>query len=627
MSPREQVRRPVLGIDLGTTNSTVASVLGGTTSLLQDAHGQVLFPSVVTLGEGDRLWIGREAQALGAAMPGRTAYAVKRLIGRWYRDEVVQRARQFYPYRILENPAGGGVHIQLGDQRYTPEQISGLVLRELKDAFNRQHGIQADEAVITVPAYFNHAQREGTQRAAAEAGLKVLRLLNEPTAAALSLPGQASGERVVAVYDFGGGTFDVSIIRIAGTVYEVLATDGDTFLGGDDIDGLLCDELARGFERDTGVKLRHFPLAWYRLRDAAEKAKKELSHSPTCSVFLSRLVEEHAMAAELSQAQLERLARPLIDRSLDICARTLSAAGITKDRLDALLLVGGQTRMPLIRRRVVEFFEREPSSGVDPDTAVAEGAAREGAMLRQGSGALLLDVTPITLGINIAGNRMYPIVPRNAKVPTSHTHVFTTHRDQQTRARMVILQGDHPLASDNTRLGEVMLTKLRGYERFNARIQVRFDIDANGILKISAVDQDTGESQALTIRDSFNPEGREPAEALEDEDTLAPTQETERVNIAGPFRATELVDVLYFLHTNHKTGRMSLSGGFGRGDLWLLDGQITHARLDPLRGLEAAQKLITAEGGDYAFHEDDIPLGPPELATAFEDLVRLREQA
>jgi len=626
MSRQDARGRPVLGIDLGTTNSVVASVIGGRLQLLQDAHGQVLFPSAVTLGEGDRLWIGREALALGAALPGRTAYAVKRLIGRWYRDDVVQRARQFYPYRIQENPAGGGVHILLGDRPYTPEQLSGLVLRELQEAFTRQTGVAIEDAVVTVPAYFNHSQREGTQRAAAEAGLKVLRLLNEPTAAALSLPGGSPTEQIVAVYDFGGGTFDISIIRIAGKVYEVLATDGDTFLGGDDIDGHLCEELARVFEQDTGVKLRHFPLAWYRLRDAAEKAKKELSHTTSCSVFLSRLVEEHPLAAELTQARLEALAQPLIDRSLAICERTLKAAGVSRERLHKLLLVGGQTRMPLIRRSVIAFFGREPEGGVNPDTAVAEGAAREGAMLRQGSGALLLDVTPITLGINIAGNRMYPVISRNTKVPTSHTHVFTTHRDQQTRARIVILQGDHPVASENTRLGEVLLSKLRGYERFNARISVRFDIDANGILKVSALDQDTGEGQALTIRDSFNPEGREAAGGLEDDDTLAPSAELAQVTISGPFRSTELVDVLYFLHTNHKTGRLGLAGKWGQGSLWLLDGQLTHARQGEQRGREAAEELLRAEGGEYAFHEADVPTGPPEIDALFEELVRVPEE-
>ncbi len=611
---------PVLGIDLGTTNSVVSSVVGGKPVLLEDNQGQVLYPSVVTLGEGDRIWTGSDAVALGATAPGRTAYAVKRLLGRRFTDDVVQRAVQNYAYTIAENPDTGGVLLKLGSENYTPEQISALVLRDLKSLFAKRFGEEPTEAVITVPAYFNHAQREGTQRAAAEADLKVLRLLNEPTAAALSLPDHGETERIIAVYDFGGGTFDFSIIRIQGSVYEVLATDGDTFLGGDDIDGLLCDELSRSFEEESGVKLRNFPLSWYRLRDAAEKAKKELSHGDTCSVYLPRLVGEDALITEIGRERVESLTRPLLERSLAICDKTLRAAGLAPEGLADVVLVGGQTRMPLLRRMVERFFERPAASTVNPDTAVAEGASREAAMLRQGGGALLLDVTPITLGINIAGNRMYTLIPRNTKVPTRREHIFTTHRDAQTRARMVILQGDHPVASENARLGEVVLDRLHGFERFQARIHVMFDIDANGILHIKARDKDTGEERELQIRDSLDPQ-EAPVGALDEAESLAPSEESARPTITGPFRATELMDVLYFLHANSKTGRVELHGPAGIGSLWLLDGELTHAQFDEERGVGAMQLLLTLTEGHYAFHEGETAEGPVEIEAPFGKVV------
>ncbi len=611
----------VLGIDLGTTNSVVASVMDGKTVLLEDKQGQVLFPSVVTLGENDRIWIASDAVALGATAPGRTAYAVKRLIGRWFTDEVVKRSVKNYPYEIKENPLGGGVLIQLGSRTFTPEEISGLVLKHLAKQFAQRFGHTPEEAVVTVPAYFNHSQREGTQRAAAEAGLKVLRLLNEPTAAALSLPEIRDQGRVVAVYDFGGGTFDISIIRIQSNVYEVLGTDGDTFLGGEDIDGLLCDELSQSFEDSTGVKLRNFPLSWYRLRDAAEKAKKELSHAEVCSIYLPRLVGEDSLITEVHLDRVEELTRPMLERSLHICQRALDTAGLRTDELDDVILVGGQTRMPLLRRMVEEFFDRPPTAGVNPDTAVAEGAAREAAMLRQGGGALLLDVTPITLGINIAGNRLYPLIPRNTKIPTRREHIFTTHRDAQTRARMVILQGDNTVASENTRLGEVVLDQLRGFERFQTRIQVIFEIDANGILHVKAVDQETSDERDVTIRDSFNPEGGDPAGAMAEAESLAPSGGDVRPTISGPFRATELMDVLYFLHANKKTGRVELDGPEDEGSLWMLDGEITHARKGDQHGKDALKPLLAMEEGHYAFHEAETLEEPAEIDAPFDKML------
>ncbi len=610
----------VLGIDLGTTNCVLAYLHNEQMHILADAQGQELFPSVITVGEQGQIWTGREAVALGATMPGRTAYAAKRLMGRWYSDEVVKRAQQIYPYEIRE-AEGGGVHLKLGSAEYKPEQISGMVLKSLVDLVEQRTGDRPTEAVVTVPAYFNHAQREGTQRAAAEAGLSVLRLLNEPTAAALSLPDQGDASRLVAVYDFGGGTFDISIIRIQGQVYEVLATDGDTFLGGDDIDGILCDRLSERFAEKTSVNLHHFPLSWYRLRDAAEKAKKELSHAEVCSIFLPRLVGEDALVTQLHRSELEAIVRPLLERSLRICARTLQAAGVSETDLTELVLVGGPTRMPLLRTMVQEFFNRPPTSGVNPDTAVAEGAAREAAMLRQGGGALLLDVTPITLGINIAGNLLYPLIPRNTKVPVRREHAFTTARDAQTRARLVILQGDNTVASENNKLGEVVLDQLQGYERFHSRITVVFEIDANGILHVKAADKDTGEEHELVIRDSFNAEDAEAIDSLEENETLTDAEPPSRATIAGPFRATELVDVLFFLHANQKSGRVDLTGPADEGSLWMLDGELTHAETGPMKGLDAAALLLSLKQGDYAFFEGEHRDGPAQLDSPFERLV------
>jgi molecular chaperone DnaK len=612
----------VLGIDLGTTNCVVAIVQGGRTVLLTDNQGQNLFPSVVTLGEADAVWIGREAVALGAAAPGRTAYAVKRLIGRNYSDSVVQKAKDMYPYRIQEPSSGGGVSILLGDKEYSPEQISGLLLKDLMSQAEKRFGFKPEEAVVTVPAYFNHAQREATQRAALDAGLKVLRLLNEPTAAALSLHAQEEGERIIAVYDFGGGTFDISLIRIQATVYEVLATNGDTFLGGDDIDGLICDELAKDFEQSTGVKLRNFPLSWHRLRDAAEKAKKELSHSSSCAVYLPRLVGDDSFATEMSVSRLENMTRPLIERSLRICKRTVDEANLKLADINEVILVGGQTRMPLLKRMVEGFFERPAAAGINPDTAVAEGAAREGSMLREGKGALLLDVTPITLGINILGNRLYPLIPRNTKIPVRKDHVFTTHRDAQTQARMVVLQGDNPVASENVRLGELVLSNLRGFERFQTRIQVAFEIDASGILHVKAVDEDTGEEKEVVIRDSFEQEGKEVAGDVEETQSLALTIDDSMPSISGPFRETELVDVLCFLHANTKTGRIDISGDDRNGKFFMRDGEISHAECAGFHGIEAIHNLLAMSQGSYAFHEGISSSEPAEIDTPFDVLIR-----
>jgi len=611
---------PVLGIDLGTTNCVVAVIRDGRSVLLHDKQGQYLFPSVLTFGDSGTVWTGQEAVALGAAAPGRTAYAVKRLMGRKYNDGVVQKARDMYPYHIIED-ASGGVTLQLGDKNYSPEEVSGMILADLKSAAGEQFGFTPEEAVITVPAYFNHAQREATQRAAMHAGFKVLRLLNEPTAAALSLQNETRDETLVAVYDFGGGTFDFSLIRIQGAVYEVLATNGDTFLGGDDIDGLICDEMSKEFEQTTSVKLKNFPLSWHRLRDASQKAKVELSQASSCSIYLPRLVGDDTFATELSLERLEEMARPLIERSLTICKRTLDEAHIGLGDIHEVILVGGQTRMPLLIKLVEEFFERVPAAGVNPDTAVAEGAAREGAMLHDGQGALLLDVTPITLGINIVGNRLYPLIPRNTKIPVRKEHTFTTHRDAQTTARMVILQGDNPVASENVRLGEVVISDLHGYERFQNRIKVAFDIDANGILHVKAIDEESRQEKEVEIRDSFEQEGKQRADAVEDQQSLAPLSTAETPAISGPFRECELTDVLCFLHANTKTGKIEISSDDGGGSLVMNAGEIVAASFGETRGAEAVHGLLALNAGDYAFHESgDIGDGV-EIEIPFKELI------
>ncbi|RME20351.1 MAG: DUF4388 domain-containing protein [Deltaproteobacteria bacterium] len=503
-----------------------------------------------------------------------------------------------------------------------PEQISAKVLELVRTRAEEQFGFEPREAVVTVPAYFNHSQREATQNAAKLAGLKVLRLLNEPTAAALSLAPAGQAERILAVYDFGGGTFDISVIRIQGSVYEVLATNGDTFLGGDDIDGLLCDELAKLFENQTGIKIRNFPLSWYRLRDAAQKAKKELSRLATCAVFLPRLVEQHPLSAEVSRNTLDDLARPLIERSLRICERTLSEAGVDRGRLDEVVLVGGQTRMPLLRQMVEDFFGRRVAQAVNPDTAVAEGAAREGAMLRKGGGALLIDVTPLTLGINIIGNRMYPLIPRNTKVPVRREHIFTTHRDSQTTARMAILQGDNPVASENVRLGELVLSNLHPKERFQARIKVAFEIDSSGILHVKALDEDTRQERKLTITNSLQEHDGQPAGEMPESQSLAPADPDTPPTLSGPFREMELIDVLCFLHANSKTGRICIHDGEGREwELAMLNGQITHARGGQEEGERAVEIVLGLKQGTYSFQEGLYPEQPPNVDRPFQALV------
>ena len=610
-----------VGIDLGTTNCSVAVMEGQQVRVLADDQGQVLYPSVLTLGESGKIWTGREALALGATQPSRTVHAIKRLMGRNFDDPVVGRSQQLYPYRLVPGP-NGGVLLELGERRLSPEEISAQLLLALKQLAGRRLGQEPEQAVITVPAYFNHSQRQATQQAAALAGLKVLRLLNEPTAAALSLGPQSQKEQLVAVYDFGGGTFDFSLIRVQGSIYEVLATGGDTFLGGEDIDALLCQEMIADFEKRLGLRLYTFPLSWYRVRDAAQRTKIELSRSEVCSFFLPRLVGEELLSGQLSRARLEDLARPLLERSLRICQRILEETGIRPLDIQRVLLVGGQTRMPLLRRMVEDFFGRPPDPQVNPDTAVAEGAAREAALLEEGKGALLLDVTPMTLGINIFGNRLYPLVPKNTKVPVRREHVFTTHRDGQQSARITILQGDHPVASENFRLGEVVLDQLREQERFRARIRVAFEIDRDGVLHVKALEEDSGRERELVIRQVLQGDGRERAEQIAEGASLVAEAGDLPATLAGPFRQTELLDVLCFLHVNRRSGRLSVQADGWRGELQLVDGELSHARAGESSGMEALHAMLQLAQGNYAFFEGAAPQQEANLSVRFEELIK-----
>jgi molecular chaperone DnaK len=593
----------VIGIDLGTTNCVVAIYRNGQTVLLTDELGQVRFPSIVTFGDND-VWIGHKAKALGASGPSRMVYAVKRLIGHKFTDEVVRKAYKSYHYKIKENEDNGGVLVQLGDKFYPPEEVSSLILKRLKEMVEEQFGFEPEEAVITVPAHFNHNQREATKRAAKMAGLSVLRLLNEPTAAALSLRMGDEAERLIAVYDFGGGTFDISIIRIQGTVYEVLATNGDTFLGGDDIDGELANELIRDFELKSGVKIKNFPLAVHRLWDAAENAKKELSQNEQCSVYLPRLVAQDELATNIKREKLEKLARSIIERSLKTCQETLQQAKLEKSDLTELILVGGQTRMPLMRKMAEEFFGRQASVGVNPDTAVADGAAKEAAMLKQGKGVLLIDVTPMTLGISILGNRMYPLIPKNTKIPVRKEHVFTTQHDAQQSAKIVILQGEHEKASENANLGQVVLAGLTGRDRFKAHIDVVFEVDSSGILHVKVQDKETGSEEEIVIRDGLGELAHEKAEQVPKEESLQPREEKVVPTISGPFAQTELVDVICFFHANQRTGLVEIKTEQQTGELALKEGEIIWASFGDSEGLEAAKSLLALQDGHYAFYEN-----------------------
>jgi molecular chaperone DnaK len=495
----------VIGIDLGTTNSCVAIVENGSPVVIPNRGGYKTTPSMVAVTEAGKRLVGHIAKRQAITNAENTVYAAKRLIGRKWNSPQVKNAVATSSYRIVEGPHRD-VRIVLRDKEYSVPEISAMVLLEMKVIAEDYLGESVVKAVVTVPAYFNDNQRQATRDAGEIAGLDVIRIINEPTAAALAYGHGRNLEKVVAVYDFGGGTFDISILEIgAHGVFKVIATAGDTFLGGEDVDARIIDWLVQGFKEEHGIDLRQDRMALQRLKDAAEKAKCELSSVRETEVNLPFIIssgrnEALHLQRALNRATLEELSEDLIERTVDICRQTLEDARLGKTEIDEVLLVGGMTRMPKIQQVVAEFFERDPSKGVHPDEVVALGAAIQGsALLDEKQEMILLDVTPHALGIMTHGNYFEELIPQNTTVPTNRTKIFTTSRDNQTAVKILVMQGEKENAEDNELLGEFILTGLRRAAKGQVEIEVTFEINADGIVSVRAKDLETGVEQAIQV--------------------------------------------------------------------------------------------------------------------------------
>ncbi|MAQ19066.1 MAG: molecular chaperone DnaK [Sandaracinus sp.] len=497
----------VIGIDLGTFNSCVSVVEGGTPVVIANRGGYKVTPSMVAVTEAGKRLVGHIAKRQAVTNAENTVYAAKRLIGRKFDTPQVKNAIATCPYRIVEGPHGD-CRIQLRDKVYSIPEISAMVLQEMKMIAEDYLGHEVTKAVVTVPAYFNDGQRQATKDAGQIAGLDVIRIINEPTAGALAYGFGKNIDRTVAVYDLGGGTFDISILEISSAgVFKVVSTAGDTFLGGEDFDQRIIDWLVQGFREEHDIDLRQDRMALQRLKDAAEKAKCELSAVMETEVNLPFIIssprnEALHLQQLLTRAQLEELTQDLVERTVQICEMTLDEAGLEKDEIEDVVLVGGMTRMPRVQQAVSEFFEREPCKGVHPDEVVGLGASIQGAALVDDSKELdmvLLDVTPHTLGIMVAGGFFEELIQQNSTVPTSDSKPFTTVRDNQTAVKILVLQGESKKADENELLGEFILTGLRRAPAGQIEVDVTFEINADGIVSVHAKDTETGKEQSITV--------------------------------------------------------------------------------------------------------------------------------
>ena len=499
----------IIGIDLGTTNSCVAVMEGGQPKVIENAEGDRTTPSIVAFAKDDEVLVGQPAKRQAVTNPSNTLFAVKRLIGRKYSEDVVQKDRDLVPYKIVE-ANNGDAWVEADGKKMAPPEISARVLMKMKKTAEDYLGEEVTEAVITVPAYFNDSQRQATKDAGKIAGLTVKRIINEPTAAALAYGmDKKTGDRKIAVYDLGGGTFDISIIEIADVdgehQFEVLATNGDTFLGGEDFDKRVIDYLVEEFKKDQGFDLRNDPLALQRLKEAAERAKIELSTSQQTEVNLPYITADASgpkhLNIKLTRAKLEALVGDLVTQTIGPCRTALDDAGLKVGDIDDVILVGGQTRMPKVQEEVAGFFSREPRKDVNPDEAVAVGAASQGGVLAGDvKDVLLLDVTPLSLGIETLGGVMTKLIEKNTTIPTKASQVFSTAEDNQTAVTVHVLQGERDMASANKSLARFDLAGISAAPRGMPQIEVSFDIDANGIMHVSALDKATGKEQKIEIK-------------------------------------------------------------------------------------------------------------------------------
>ncbi|MEL7517402.1 MAG: molecular chaperone DnaK [Pseudomonadota bacterium] len=539
----------VIGIDLGTTNSCVAVMDGAKPKVIENSEGARTTPSIVAFTkDGERL-IGQPAKRQAVTNPDNTLFAIKRLIGRRFDDPTTKKDMDIVPYNIVKGK-NGDAWVNAGDTDYSPSQISAFILQKMKETAEGFLGETVTQAVVTVPAYFNDAQRQATKDAGEIAGLEVLRIINEPTAAALAYGMDKEDGKTIAVYDLGGGTFDVSILEIGDGVFEVKSTNGDTFLGGEDFDNAIVEHLAEAFQKKENMDLKADNLALQRLKEAAEKAKIELSSSATTEVnlpFITARMEGGAstplhLVETITRADLEKLVGGLINRTLDPCKKALADAGVSKDEIDEVILVGGMTRMPKVREVVEKFFEAKPHTGVNPDEVVAMGAAIQAGVL-QGDvkDVLLLDVTPLSLGIETLGGVFTRMIDRNTTIPTKKTQTYSTAEDNQNAVTIKVFQGEREMASDNKLLGNFDLVGIPPAPRGVPQIEVTFDIDANGIVSVAAKDKGTGKEQVIKIQASGGLSDSDIDQMVQDAEKFAEEDKKRRESAEARNQADSLV--------------------------------------------------------------------------------------
>ena len=540
----------VIGIDLGTTNSCVAVMEGGNARVIENAEGMRTTPSMVAFTEGGERLVGLPAKRQAVTNPENTLFAIKRLVGRRIDDPMVEKDKGLVPYKIVKAD-NGDAWVESRDKKYSPSEVSAFILQKMKETAENHLGEKVTQAVITVPAYFNDAQRQATKDAGKIAGLEVLRIINEPTAAALAYGLEKNDGKKIAVYDLGGGTFDVSILEIGDGVFEVKSTNGDTFLGGEDFDSRVIQYLADEFKKEAGIDLRGDKMALQRLKEAAEKAKIELSSASETEINLPFITADQSgpkhLTMKLSRAKLEALVDDLVKRTIEPCKAALKDAGITAGEINEVIMVGGMTRMPKILETVKNFFGREPHRGVNPDEVVAVGAAIQGAVLKgEVKDVLLLDVTPLSLGIETLGGVFTRLIDRNTTIPTKKGQVFSTAEDNQTAVTIRVFQGEREMAADNKMLGQFDLVGIPTAPRGIPQIEVTFDIDANGIVNVSAKDKATNKEQAIRIQASGGLSDADIEQMVKDAEANAAEDKKRREAVEARNHAESLV------HTTEK---------------------------------------------------------------------------